>query len=182
MTIPTTLPDDILACKVQALSILQPWPHHIFDPLDRKDVENRKWFTRYRGWFLVHAGKSDREDPDYIREYQLPMGGIVGIARITDCVQHMDSKWFYGPYGFVLADATPLPLIPCRGMQRFFHLTPEALAATAQAVRALLKQVQAFDDITKVCPQDTIYGQRATLEWANPDCRGHGGSPVKRGS
>lgn len=139
MTIPTTLPADILASKVPALSILQPYPHHIFDPLDRKDVENRSWPTGYRGWFLVHAGKSDREDPDYIRTHNLPLGGIVGLARITSCVRQMDSKWFFGPYGFVLADATPLPLVPCRGMQRFFHLTPEALTATAQAVRALLE-------------------------------------------
>jgi hypothetical protein len=48
------------------------------------------------------------------------MGGIVGIAEIVGCVTKYDSEWFFGPYGFVLANARPLPFMPCRGMLGFF--------------------------------------------------------------
>ena len=36
-----------------ALSIRQPWAHHIL--FDGKRVENRSWLTRFRGPFLIHA-------------------------------------------------------------------------------------------------------------------------------
>ena len=62
--------------RIRALSIKQPYPHHIFH--DGKDVENRDWPTRGRGWFLVHAGKKDDEDRELIREKNMPLGGIVG--------------------------------------------------------------------------------------------------------
>ena len=50
-----------LACRVtrsdvKALSIKQPYPHHIFH--NGKDVENRDWPTKGRGWFMIHAGIS----------------------------------------------------------------------------------------------------------------------------
>lgn len=47
-------------------------------------------------------------------------GGVVGDAEITDWVNHHDSPWFRGSYGYVLANARPLPFIPCRGMLGFF--------------------------------------------------------------
>jgi hypothetical protein len=50
----------------------------------------------------------------------LEKGGIVEEAEITDCVDHHDSPWFEGSYGNVLANARPLPFIPCRGMLGFF--------------------------------------------------------------
>lgn len=52
--------------------------------------------------------------------------GVEGeaMARIVDCVTEMDSRWFFGRYGFVLRDAFPLPLVPCRGQLGFFNLEP----------------------------------------------------------
>jgi hypothetical protein len=121
---------------VRALSIKQPYPHHIFH--DGKDVENRDWPTKGRGWFLIHAGVStselDREDE---REMAMPRGGIVGAARIVDCVTEMDSGWFYGRYGFVLRDAVPIPLVPCRGALGFFDVGPEISAQVLAALRSL---------------------------------------------
>ncbi len=123
------------AGKIKALSIKQPYPHHIFH--DGKDVENRDWPTKGRGWIIVHAGVSKSElDMDLPREASLPRGGIVGMACIVDCVTTMDSPWFFGKYGFVLRDAFPLPLVPCRGMLGFFTPPPEALALCAAALRA----------------------------------------------
>lgn len=117
---------------LKALSIKQPYPHHIF--YDGKDVENRDWATHGRGWFLIHAGVSKSELAD--SQMDLPRGGIVGFARIVDCVTAMDSPWFFGKFGFVLADAAPLDLIPCRGQLGFFAPPSEAMNTVAAALRA----------------------------------------------
>jgi len=130
------LSDRIERGEIKALSIKQPYPHHIF--YDGKDVENRDWSTRSRGWFIVHAGVSrselDMGDP---KEAAMPRGGVVGMARIVDCVEKMESRWFFGRYGFVLRDAFPLPLMPCRGALGFFRLTPEVCQQVSAAVRNL---------------------------------------------
>jgi len=126
----------IASGSIKALSIKQPYPHHIFH--DGKDVENRDWPTKGRGWFIIHAGVSktelDMHDP---KEAAMPRGGIVGMARIVDCVESMESEWFFGRYGFVLRDAFPVNLIPCRGMLGFFRPPAESLAALADAVRGM---------------------------------------------
>jgi len=121
---------------LKALSIRQPYPHHIFH--DGKDVENRDWATRGRGWFIVHAGVNKSElDKEDERHQAMPRGGVVGMARIVDCVTKMDSVWFNGPYGFVLRDAFPLPLITCKGALGFFALPSEVCRQVAEAVRTL---------------------------------------------
>lgn len=130
-----TLAERVAAGQIRALSIKQPYPHHIFH--DGKDVENRDWPTKGRGWFIVHAGKTyDGGKPPKAHE-SLPRGGIVGMARIVDCVEQMDSRWFFGRFGFVLRDAFPVPLIPCRGQLGFFTPPQEVLAELAAEVRAV---------------------------------------------
>lgn len=120
--------------SIRALSIKQPYPHHIFH--GGKDVENRDWPTKGRGWFIVHAGVSKSElDKDDERQMAMPRGGVVGMARIVDCVTQMESNWFFGRYGFVLRNAFPLPLIPCRGALGFFNLAPEVSQQVAAAIR-----------------------------------------------
>lgn len=130
--------ERVEAGTIKALSIKQPYPHHIFH--DGKDVENRDWPTKGRGWFLIHAGRKDDEDRDLIRKHNMPLGGIVGAARIVDCVTEMDSDWFFGRYGFVLRDAFPLPLVPCRGQLGFFSPPAEVSAAIAATLRAMQSQ------------------------------------------
>lgn len=123
-------------CEIKALSIKQPYPHHIFH--DGKDVENRDWATRGRGWFIVHAGisKSELDKEDDLHQ-AMPRGGVVGLARIVDCVEKMDSSWFFGRYGFVLKDAFPIALVPCKGALGFFALPPEICRQVAESVRSL---------------------------------------------
>jgi ASCH domain len=116
---------------MRALSILQPWAWLIVN--GHKDVENRTWPTRFRGEFLVHAGKKwgreQRDDLEFVREefphIVLPdsyeLGGIVGAATVRACVMAHKSAWFNGPFGFVLADCKPLPFVPYRGQLGFFH-------------------------------------------------------------
>jgi hypothetical protein len=111
----------------RCLSIQQPWAWLIVNGF--KDIENRDWPTRLRGWIGIHAGKKiDREGEAFVSR-TMPLitlpgvyetGGIVGRARLVDCVQDSDSEWFFGAYGFVLRDAEPLPFTPCRGQLGFF--------------------------------------------------------------
>lgn len=128
------LADRVEHGEIKALSIKQPYPHHIF--YDGKDVENRDWSTRGRGWAIVHAGVSKSElDMDDPKEAAMPRGGVVGMMKIVDCVEQMDSRWFFGRYGFVIGAAFPLPLIACRGSLGFFRLDAETNAAVAGAIR-----------------------------------------------
>ena len=118
-----------------ALSIKQPWAWLIVH--GGKDIENRTWPTRYRGVVLIHSGKKfdGRRDewdwPDIKRPIDFDMGGIVGQAEIVDCVSSHPSRWFEGPFGFVLRDVRWLPFRPCRGALGFFRPN---LDATAHAV------------------------------------------------
>ncbi|WP_234053710.1 MULTISPECIES: hypothetical protein [unclassified Xanthobacter] len=140
------LAEEVASGQVPALSIRQPYPHHIFH--DGKDVENRDWATKRRGWFMVHAGVSTAEiDLEDERERALPRGGIVGMARIIDCVTQMDSDWFFGRHGFVLRDAFPLPLLPCNGAQGFFNVPPDIRAAVAAAIRGMCEDTRATAEI-----------------------------------
>ena len=127
------LADRVELGRVKALSIKQPWPHRIFH--EGKDIENRDWPTKGRGWVIIHAGKTSDGIP---RAYgDVPMGGIVGLARIVDCVEQSESQWFCGRYGFVLADAFPVALIACKGQLGFFMPPSDALSELANAIRAM---------------------------------------------
>lgn len=121
----------------KALSVKQPWANLIIH--GGKNIENRTWRTNYRGWFLVHASKkmTPEEYGDVVRFCasigstftlprfdQLQLGGIIGMARICDCVHASGSPWFVGPWGFVIAEVKPLPFTPCKGSLGFFTPKP----------------------------------------------------------
>ena len=89
-----------------------------------KDVENRTWPTRYRGPVLVHASqRPDAISSDEIERRfgvrllsTLPLGGIVGLTEIVDCVKLHPSKWCApGHWAFVLANSRPLPFVQWKG-------------------------------------------------------------------
>lgn len=119
---------------MKALSIRQPWADAII--WHGKDVENRSWRTDFRGPVLIHAAKAwgpqERADLAFVEDMTATkledvdrplLGGIVGQAEIVDCVEEMESRWFFGRYGFVLRNAEPLPFQPCKGRLGFF--TPD---------------------------------------------------------
>lgn len=132
---------------MKAISIRQPWAWLIVHGY--KDIENRTWRTNHRGPILIHAGKAI--DPDYPQIYrfcadhsielpliaQLPKGGIVGAASITDCVVHSSSVWFEGPYGFILEDAQPLPFHSMRGQLGIFSASYNDTPIPVPEVRQL---------------------------------------------
>ena len=122
-----------------ALSVRQPWVHCIFDL--GKPVENRKWSTVFRGEIAVHASSrmtaDDWEDglftaraaadvapfPPGTRfpgRKDLQFGGIVGTVEIVDVTTKLDSPWFFGPYGFVLANPKRVEFVPVKGLLGFF--------------------------------------------------------------
>jgi hypothetical protein len=110
-----------------ALSIQQPWAWAIV--MGFKPIENRTWFTNFRGKFLVHAGKKiDKDGIEFLRDemdLDLPdefqTGGIVGISTIVNCATKHWSNFFFGPYGFVLDNSHPVEFIPLKGKLGFFE-------------------------------------------------------------
>ena len=120
---------------MRALSIRQPWAYMILHY--GKDIENRTWPTNVSGRVLIHASKGmtkaewygawrfAREDVGVDTSIRgsvadMPFGGIVGSVEIVGCVQRSESRWFEGPYGFVLRNPIVLPFRPLRGSLGFF--------------------------------------------------------------
>lgn len=108
-----------LPADIRALSIRQPWCHRIL--YEGKDIENRDWPTRFRGLVLIHASLKIDCDREEVHAKDMPLGGIVGVMRITDCVSDSTSPWFFGAYGFVITEARPLRFVPCKGALGFFR-------------------------------------------------------------
>jgi hypothetical protein len=153
---------------MRGLSIRHPWAWAIVHA--GKRIENRDWYCDYRGPVLIHASKlrlpkRDKIPAEFVREWRamqrildvlgvdkqtLPAvsfrslastsGGIVGRARIVDCIlpeggivgsrpreqdsqnrespeRHRlaDDPWYMGGYGFVLEDVEPLPFVAYPG-------------------------------------------------------------------
>lgn len=132
----------------RALSLRQPWAWLMLRPdlVDYhereaarelgliKDVENRPLRWAFRGRILVHASatmtKADYEAAAilaatmdvYLPEPgELERGGVVGEFTITDCVTEHASPWFFGPFGYPVKDARPLPFRACKGMLGLFR-------------------------------------------------------------
>lgn len=123
--IPSTYPAGF------ALSIKQPWAWLLANGY--KDIENRTWYSHYRGQFMIHAGVSfDKEGYKWVRHHfpkiempaieEFETGGIVGIAKMVDCVTKSNSGWFFGPFGFKIADAQNYPFQPLKGQLKFFKV------------------------------------------------------------
>ena len=104
--------------RVRILSVKQPYSWLLVS--GQKDIENRDWYTKYRGIALIHASANQDRHPN-IRvsgikvPKELPRGGIVGAILITDCVANHSSPWFVGHYGFVVSAAISLPFTQQRG-------------------------------------------------------------------
>jgi hypothetical protein len=133
---------------MMALSIQQPWAWLIIRPdiistrdrdaarlLDQfKDCENRNWNTHKRGLFYVHAGKkidvpglfrARSMFPDILFPKDYETGGIIGMARLTNCVTYHRSRFFVGPHGFLLADQKPVEFRAMNGKQGWFNVVHE---------------------------------------------------------
>jgi hypothetical protein len=123
---------------MKALSVRQPWAWLLVNGW--KNIENRPRRTSVRGPVLIHAslgmtagdydaavlfvaGWAPRlaaQIPSF--EKLIERGGIVGQVTILDCVDHHDSEWFTGPWGYVVTDQKPLPFVRCKGQLGFWEV------------------------------------------------------------
>ncbi len=101
---------------MKAITVRQPWAWLIFHG---KPVENRDWWTGYRGPLAIHAGKGmtrqEYRDAVQFVKYiapeivippadQLIRGAVIGTTDLVDCVRDHPSPFFQGEYGFVLVE------------------------------------------------------------------------------
>lgn len=117
---------------MKVLSLKQPFAELILQ--GRKTIELRKWNTKFRGEFLIHASKNP-SIPDMKKfgfDRELPTGMIVGRAFLVDVKEYGDSEEFnadkdkhlaseeWGKYGFVLAHVRRIKMIPAKGKLNFW--------------------------------------------------------------
>ena len=117
---------------MKALSLKQPYAELILQ--HRKTIELRKWNTKFRGQFLIHASKTpDKEAMSRFNFKNLPLGQIVGKATLVnvkhyqsqeehkaDADKHLASS-LWGNYGFILKDAKRIQPIACKGALNFWE-------------------------------------------------------------
>ena len=89
------------------------------------------------GPLLIHASKTYNHDGDmYLHSMpvfadipaflpsQLPKGAIIGKVWLDGYVRRSESRWFFGPFGWVLCDPKPFDRpIPYKGQLRIFDVT-----------------------------------------------------------
>jgi len=120
---------------MKALSIRQPWIWAFLHA--GKDVENRGWRTAYRGPLLLHASKTfDMNGKQWIQQHMgikvpgnLPRGGIVARGRLVNCVENMNSPWFFGPWGLVITEVEPVQFYHCVGRLGLFEAPDQGVLA-----------------------------------------------------
>lgn len=132
---------------MKALSIQRPWIDAIL--AGEKTIEVRKWETKYRGPFLLHAskawGRKQKELFAFVEErygVNLPPpshageNGIMGIATLSlirpvgieSARAALAESSDFGLYGWKLTDVRPLDFIPCTGALQLFKVPPEVEA------------------------------------------------------
>ena len=109
-------------------------------------MENRPKQTHYRGPLFIHAGLEDSlkgwqflDERGCTLPIDPPIGGIIGIVDVVDCVRGYDSCWaFPNERHWVLENAEALPFIPMKGELFIFDPLPRAHSRTeASLVREI---------------------------------------------
>jgi hypothetical protein len=123
---------------MKCLSLKQPFAELLVS--GKKPIELRKWNTKFRGKFLIHASKQvdeERASSLNIDHTKLSKGAIIGTADLYDVKEYKskaefvkdknkhyaDIKKFGSKYGFMVRNAyrfrTPKPY---PGRLRFFEV------------------------------------------------------------
>ncbi len=122
--------------ELRALTIWQPWASAIFAGRGRKNIENRKWYTNYRGRLYIHAAqRADQLAPRSVwrlasgstDDIRLPAGAIIGHVNLVACTTGSLSKWAdRGMFHWWLHDPVLLPEpVVCAGTQSLWPLPEE---------------------------------------------------------
>lgn len=121
---------------MKALSLKQPWAELIVS--GKKTLEIRKWNTKFRGEFLIHASKiPNKKAMEKLGFKSLPNGCIVGKAKITRVKEYNSLEefnkdedkhfakgyeWNGKLYGFIIEEAERTKEIPLKGQLNFFNV------------------------------------------------------------
>lgn len=116
---------------MKVLSLKQPFAELVVS--GKKIIELRKWNTKFRGEFLIHASKiPDKNAMEKFGFNELPCGFIVGKAKLVDVKKYndkeehkkdknkhlADSDW--GGYGFVLENIKRIKPVEAKGRLGFW--------------------------------------------------------------
>lgn len=117
---------------MKALSLKQPFAELVISR--RKTIEIRKWDTKFRGEFLIHASKNP--DEKAMKKFgfnNLPCGFIVGKAKLVDVKKYNNDKEFekdknlhlatreWGNHGFILESPERIKPIRVNGNLGFWE-------------------------------------------------------------
>jgi len=118
---------------MKALSLKQPFAELVVS--GKKTIELRKWNTKFRGKFLVHASKNpDKKAMKKFGFENLPLGKIIGEAELVDVIKYADKEQHkndkdkhladdsWGDYGFVLKNVKRLKPIDTKGSLGFWEV------------------------------------------------------------
>ena len=120
---------------MKALSLKQPWAELIVS--GKKTIEIRKWNTKHRGEFLIHASLNTNKKAEKELGYQdLPTGCIIGKATLVDVKKYKTEKefekdtekhyakgwWTPKAHGFLLTNAKRIKIKPLKGQLNFFEV------------------------------------------------------------
>ena len=122
----------------KCLSLKQPYAELLVS--GKKTIEVRKWNTKFRGQFLVHASKKINEEACErlkIDQAKFVTGAIIGKANLYDVIsyrnknsflkdknKHFASSDYSNPkFGFLVNQAKRFDVpIPIRGKLGFFNV------------------------------------------------------------
>ena len=127
---------------MKCLSICQPFAELIIE--GKKTIELRKWNTKFRGEFLVHAAKNILiEDCKRMKiSSSITTGAIIGKVKLTDVKKYESDKELKSDkkkhhslsditknkYGFILESPKKLRVpIPYSGKLNFFEFHPDEM-------------------------------------------------------
>ncbi len=119
---------------MKALSLKQPFAELILQ--GKKKIEIRKWNTKFRGEFLIHASKiPDKKAMEKFNFKNLPLGEILGKATLVNVKKYSSQEEFgkdyekhlatseYGNCGFVLDKVQRIEPIECNGALGFWDFS-----------------------------------------------------------
>jgi len=120
---------------MKALSVKQPWAWAIIHA--GKDIDNRPRRTHHTGTIAIHGSLQPfiGWEKFYPKRAAKPpsndgweRGAIIGFVDLVECVDDSRSKWFSGPFGYVLKNPRPLRKpIPCKGALGLWEIPPKIL-------------------------------------------------------
>ena len=128
---------------MKCLSVCQPFAELIVQ--GKKTIELRKWNTKFRGEFLVHAAKNILEEDCKrmkISPKTVTTGAIIGKVNLVDVKKyesdkelnkdkkkhHSVSKYTKNKYGFILENPKKLRVpIEYIGKLNFFEFHPDEI-------------------------------------------------------